>query len=175
MVSKLTHMSFIHDLIHIKPSQTKHCMYIRDCDGPDGAGLHTAPTCSAAASGDLNMPSTCSNHNLPGLPRREARCSKGPLLLPELLASRSAAVERKTSDIEKQEGEDDGESRADSIVSSSGAEATMPSAEYTAEEEPKKPVVPSRVEGDDLWEAGRECQPRFRRSVADAGVWIFRG
>ncbi|KAJ1176847.1 hypothetical protein NDU88_002114 [Pleurodeles waltl] len=110
-----------------------------------------------------------------GLPQREARCIQGLLLLPELLASRSAAVERKTADIEKQEGEDDGESRADSSGSSSGAEATVPSAEYTAEEEPKKPVVPSRDEGDDLREAGRECQPRFRRRVADAAAWSFWG
>ncbi|KAJ1117283.1 hypothetical protein NDU88_005483 [Pleurodeles waltl] len=87
----------------------------------------------------------------------------------------SAAVERKTADLEKQEGEDDGESRADSSGSSSGAEVTVLSAVYTAEEEPKKPVVPSRDEGDDLREAGRECQPRFRRSVADAGAWSFRG
>ncbi|KAJ1118197.1 hypothetical protein NDU88_006392 [Pleurodeles waltl] len=94
------------------------------------------------------MPSTSSNHNLPRLRGREARCLKGPLLLPELLVSRSAAVERKTADIEKQEGEDDGESRADSSGSSSGAEATVPSAEYIAEEEPKKPVVPSRDKGE---------------------------
>ncbi|KAJ1117284.1 hypothetical protein NDU88_005484 [Pleurodeles waltl] len=145
------------------------------CDGPDGADPHTAPTCSATASGDLNTLSTCSNHNLPGLRWRDAQCLKNLLLLPELLASRSAAVERKTADLEKQEGEDDGESRADSSGSSSGLEATVLSAEYTAEEEPKKPVVPSRDEGDDLREAGRECQPRFRRSVAVAGAWSFRG
>ncbi|KAJ1151650.1 hypothetical protein NDU88_004430 [Pleurodeles waltl] len=96
-------------------------------------------------------------------------------LLPGLLASGSAAEERKTAEREKQEGEDDGESRAVSSICSSWAEVTAPSADYSPEEEPKKPVVPSRDEGDNLREAGCECQPRFRRSVADAGAWGFRG
>ncbi|KAJ1202134.1 hypothetical protein NDU88_005935 [Pleurodeles waltl] len=109
-----------------------------------------------------------------GLPRQEPRCLKGPLLLPGLLPSGSAAEERKTADREKQEGEDDEETRALSSGSSGWTEATTLSANYTPEEEPKKPMVPSRDEGDNLREAGRKCQPRFRRSVADTGAWSFR-
>ncbi|KAJ1160064.1 hypothetical protein NDU88_000566 [Pleurodeles waltl] len=82
------------------------------CDGLDGADLHTAPTCPAAASSELDTPSTCSNPNLPELSRREPRCLKGQLILPGLLASGSAAEERKTADREKRGGKDDGESRA---------------------------------------------------------------
>ncbi|KAJ1120188.1 hypothetical protein NDU88_008362 [Pleurodeles waltl] len=145
------------------------------CDGPDWADPHTAPTCSAAASSELNAPSTSSNHNLPELSRREPRCLKGPPILPGLLASGSVAEERKTADREKKEGEDDRESRAVSSGSSSWAEATAPSADYSQKENTKKPVVPSRDEGDSLGEAGRKCQPRFRRSVADAGAWGFLG
>ncbi|KAJ1117745.1 hypothetical protein NDU88_005942 [Pleurodeles waltl] len=117
------------------------------------------------------MPSAFSNHNLPVLSRREPRCLKGPPSIPGLLASESVVEERKTADREKMEGKDDGESRAVSSGYTSSTEETAPSAGYCQ----KKLAVPSRDEGDNLREAGRECQPRFRRSVADAGVWGFRG
>ncbi|XP_069089276.1 uncharacterized protein [Pleurodeles waltl] len=111
------------------------------------------------------MPSAFSNHNLPVLSRWEPRCLKGPPCIPGLLRAGSVAVERKTADREKTECKDDGESRAVSSGYSSRTEETAPSAGYCQE----KPVVPSRDEGDNLRKAGREWQPRFRRSVADAG------
>ncbi|KAJ1172958.1 hypothetical protein NDU88_004800 [Pleurodeles waltl] len=110
------------------------------------------------------MPSAFSNHNLPVLSRWEPRCLKGPPCIPGLLRAGSVAVERKTADREKTECKDDGESRAVSSGYSSRTEETAPSAGYCQE----KPVVPSRDEGDNLRKAGREWQPRFRRSVADA-------
>ncbi|KAJ1130460.1 hypothetical protein NDU88_008812 [Pleurodeles waltl] len=88
-------------------------------------------------SGDKTEPTVMPQpprFNKPPCDGPDARCLKDPLLLPELLASRSAAVERKTANLEKQEDEDDGESRAESSGSSSGVEVTVLSAEYTAEE-----------------------------------------
>ncbi|KAJ1188627.1 hypothetical protein NDU88_005386 [Pleurodeles waltl] len=139
------------------------------CDGLDWADPHTAPTGSAAAYSELGVPSASSNHNLTELSQREPRCLKGPLILPGLLASGSVAEERKTADRDKTEGEDDGEFRAISSGPSSWVEVTAPSADYSRKENTKKPVVPSRDEGDSLREAGRECHRCFRRSVADAG------
>ncbi|KAJ1132221.1 hypothetical protein NDU88_010548 [Pleurodeles waltl] len=139
------------------------------------ADPHTAPIYSVAASSELDAPSTFSNPNLPELSRREPRCLKGPPILHGLLVSWTAAEERKMADREKKEGEDYGESRAISSSSSSWAEPTAASAVHSQEENTKKPVVPSRDEGENLREAERECQPRFRRSVADAGAWGFRG
>ncbi|KAJ1191578.1 hypothetical protein NDU88_000894 [Pleurodeles waltl] len=92
-----------------------------------------------------------------------------------MLAFGSGAEERKTTDGEKKEGVDDGELRDVSSGSPSWAEPAAPSADYRPKENRKKPVVPSRDEGDRLREAGRESQPRFRRSVADTGAWGFLG
>ncbi|KAJ1147005.1 hypothetical protein NDU88_013256 [Pleurodeles waltl] len=145
------------------------------CDGPDWADPHTAPTCSATASREPDALSASSNHDIPEPSRREPRCLKGPLTLPGRLAFGSVAEERETTDREKKEGVDDGESRDVSSRSPSWAEPAVPSAYHRPKENTKRPVVPSRDKGDRLREAGRECQPHFRRSVADAGVWGFWG
>ncbi|KAJ1161924.1 hypothetical protein NDU88_002404 [Pleurodeles waltl] len=147
----------------------------RGCDGPDWADPHTAPTCSAAASRDPDTLSTLSNHNIPEPSRREPRCLKSLPTLPSALAFGSGTEERKMTDGKKKEGVDVRELRDVSSGSPSWAEPAAPSAEYRPKENKKKPVVPSWDEGDRLWEARRECQPRFRRSMADAGAWGFPG
>ncbi|KAJ1122526.1 hypothetical protein NDU88_001012 [Pleurodeles waltl] len=86
-----------------------------------------------------------------------------------MLAFGSDVEERKTTDGKKKEGMEDRESRDVSRGSPSWAEPAAPSADYKPKENTKKPVVPSMDEGHRLREAGCECQPRFRRSVADAG------
>ncbi|KAJ1198916.1 hypothetical protein NDU88_002754 [Pleurodeles waltl] len=97
----------------------------------------------------------------------------GPPTLPGVLAVGSVAEERKTTEGKKKEGMDDWESRDVCSGSPSWAEAAAPSADYSPKENTKKPVVPSRDEGDRLREAGRECQPHFRRSMADTGCVIW--
>ncbi|KAJ1116631.1 hypothetical protein NDU88_004837 [Pleurodeles waltl] len=142
------------------------------CDGPDWADPHTAPTCSAAASREPDALSSSSNHDITEPSQREPRCLKGPQTLPGRLAFGSDVEERKMTDGKKKEGVDDRESRDVSRGSPSWAEPAAPSADYRPKENTKKPVIPSRDEGDRLREAGRECQPHFRRSVAGAETAI---
>ncbi|KAJ1169622.1 hypothetical protein NDU88_001513 [Pleurodeles waltl] len=151
------------------------CLEQGVCDGPDWADPHTASTCSDDASRKPDALSASSNHDVPEPSRREPRCLKGPPTLPGVWKFGSVAEEKKTTDGDKKEGVDDGESRDISHGSPSWVEPATLSADYSPKENTKEPGVPSRDEGERLREAGRECQPRFRRSVADAGAWGFLG
>ncbi|KAJ1102068.1 hypothetical protein NDU88_007126 [Pleurodeles waltl] len=65
-----------------------------------------------------------------------------------MLAFGSDAEERKTTNGKKKEGVDDGESRDVSSGSPSWSEPVAQSADYRPKENTKKPVVPSRDEGE---------------------------
>ncbi|KAJ1170696.1 hypothetical protein NDU88_002569 [Pleurodeles waltl] len=143
------------------------------CDGPDWAGSHNAPACAGASSADPDVSPGSTNRVV----RRPHQREPGHLNCQASRYGMRKAIERGEDERKKIEemAEEDEDGSATTDGSGGPRDHTEPSVplEFGRREKTRKSAVPIGDEESRLWGAERDYPPRFRRSVAESGMWTW--